>query len=179
MPDLPNGADLSRDGKGEPLRVTGRVQDLDGRPVGGAPVEIWHANAEGLYENQDPDRQPEFNLRGRLRADAEGRFEVRTIRPGRTRLPEDGPVGRLLQQLGLGLERPAHLHIRVAAPGFDPLVTHVFDRDDPLGGSDPIFAVKPGLLYPFHVTGDDGTRRAHLDVTLTLCPARGPAGGPA
>ena len=40
---------------------------LDGEGVGGAIVEIWQANAEGLYENQEPDRQPEFNLRGRFR----------------------------------------------------------------------------------------------------------------
>jgi protocatechuate 3,4-dioxygenase beta subunit len=171
VPEVPNGADLSRDGRGEPMRVTGRLRQLDGRPVGGALVELWQANAEGLYENQDPDRQPEFNLRGRLQADAEGRFEVRTVRPGRTRLPGDGPVGRLIASLGLGLERPAHLHVRVTAPGFEPLVTHVFDRDDPLVGCDPIFGVKPALLHSFRALEGGGEVRAHLDVTLTLCAA--------
>ena len=37
-------------------------------------VEVWHANGEGLYENQEPDRQPEFNLRGKFVADAADGF---------------------------------------------------------------------------------------------------------
>jgi protocatechuate 3,4-dioxygenase beta subunit len=146
MPDLPNGADLSRDGKGEPLRVTGRVQDLDGRPVGGAPVEIWHANAEGLTRIRTPTASPSSTCGVASAPTPRAASRSAPSAPAARACPRTAPVGRLLQQLGLGLERPAHLHIRVAAPGFDPLVTHVFDRDDPLGGSDPIFAVKPGLL---------------------------------
>ena len=171
VPELPNGADLSRDGKGVRLAVAGQVRGLHGEPLGGAWVEVWHANAEGLYENQDPDRQPEFNLRGRLRANPEGRFDFLTIKPGSTRLPDDGPVGRLLAALGLGLDRPAHLHFRVAAPGYEPLVTHVFDRDDPLVGRDPIFGVKPELLASFQALPGSGPRLA-LDLTFTLCRGR-------
>jgi protocatechuate 3,4-dioxygenase beta subunit len=175
VPEVANGSDLSRDGKGEPMTVTGRIRALDGRPVPAALVEIWGANAEGLYENQDPDQQPEFNLRGRLHADAEGQFTVHTVRPGRTRLPGDGPVGRLMASLGLGLERPAHLHVRVTAEGFQPLVTHLFDRDDPIVGCDPIFGVKPALLHSFRADTGAGPARARLDVTLALCPAGGAA----
>src|SRR5262249_6441170 len=57
-PHYEAGASISLDGIGEPLEVTCRVTDLDGRPVAGATVETWQANAEGHYENQQPDRQP-------------------------------------------------------------------------------------------------------------------------
>lgn len=156
VPEVPLGSDLSRDGKGERLAVTGRVRALGGAAVSGASVEVWHANEDGVYENQEPDRQPEFNLRGRLRADRDGRFDFLTVKPGRTRLPGDGPVGRLMTDLGLGLERPAHLHFRVTAPGHEVLVTHVFDRDDPRIGSDPLFGVKPELLAHLNPRLDDG-----------------------
>jgi protocatechuate 3,4-dioxygenase beta subunit len=168
VPELAYGADLCRDGRGVPLVVQGRIESLDGRPVCGAQVDVWHANAEGLYENQDPDRQPEFNLRGRFRSDADGQFRFRTVRPGRVRLPADGPVGRLAQALGLTLERPAHIHFRVSAAGHAPLVTHVFDRDDPAIGRDALFGVKPQLLGDFRPAGPE---RWELDITLVLAPA--------
>jgi hydroxyquinol 1,2-dioxygenase len=170
-PEIPAGGNISRDHKGDPLEVTGRVVALDGGGVGGAAVEVWHANAEGLYENQEPDRQPEFNLRGRLRTDAEGRFRFQTVKPKGYALPSDGPVGQLMSALGLGLERPAHIHFKVSAPGFEKLTTHVFDRSDPAIGQDAIFGVKPELLGEFRALPLNGGKRRHsLDLQLVLCP---------
>ncbi len=165
VPDLPDGADLSRDGVGEVLDVTLRVRDCGGRDVAGAVVEVWHANALGLYENQEPDVQPEYNLRGRFQADAGGCVQFRTIRPRGLNLPQDGPVGRLMHRLGLRLERPAHLHFRVTAAGYDPLTTHVFDESDPAIGHDALFGVKPGLLAEFRETG---ARHHALDYTFVM-----------
>lgn len=167
VPETGNGANLSLDGRGAPLAVTGQVTALDGSALGGALVEVWHANGEGLYENQEPDRQPEFNLRGRMRADDTGRFAFRTIKPRGYRLPEDGPVGRLMNGLGLRLERPAHLHFRITAPGHEVLTTHVFDRDDPAIDRDALFGVKPELLGWFRPAGAGW----ELDVTFVLAPA--------
>ena len=82
-PRLPLGADLCRNGLGKRLVVQGQLLDADHKPLSGADVEVWHANAEGRYENQDPDNQPEHNLRGRFTADAQGRFHFRTIQIGR------------------------------------------------------------------------------------------------
>lgn len=165
VPDLPPGSNLSRDGIGESLSVSLRLTDLQGRPVPDAMVEVWQANALGRYENQDPDLQPEFNLRGRLRGDAEGQLHFVTIKPHGYALPEDGPVGRLLNALGLRLERPAHLHFRVTAPGFRTLTTHIFDRADPAIGHDALFGVRPDLLADFR---PQGTGRHALDFTLVL-----------
>ncbi|MFT3975186.1 MAG: dioxygenase [Amaricoccus sp.] len=167
-PDLPAGATISRDGKGEPLAVSGRVAALGGGPLAGAVVEVWQANGEGRYENQEPDRQPENNLRGRFRTDTQGRFAFRSVMPAGYALPADGPVGRLMAALGLALQRPAHLHFRVTANGHERLTTHVFDRDDPAIDGDAIFGVKPELKVEFRCT----TAGRTVDVDFVLCPLR-------
>lgn len=173
VPETALGASISRDGKGEPLAVTGRVAGLDGQPLAGAIVEVWQANAEGLYENQEPDLQPEFNLRGRFRTDPQGRFHFLSVKPKGYMLPADGPVGRLMAMLGISLERPAHIHFRVTANGFETLTTHVFDRSDPAIGRDAIFGVKPELMAEFRALPLNGGRRRHaLDLNLVLCPER-------
>lgn len=170
-PDLPLGADLSRDGKGERLRVSGRVTGIGGHALPGALVEVWHANGAGLYENQQPHCQPEFNLRGKLRADRKGRFDFLSVKPGGYALPSDGPVGRLMAALGCPLDRPAHVHFRVTAPGHRTLTTHIFDRADPAIGRDAIFGVRPELLADFRaVQTASGAREHLLDVKLALCP---------
>jgi hydroxyquinol 1,2-dioxygenase len=167
-PDMADGAPISRDGIGLPLRVTGLITDLAGHGIARARVEVWHANGDGVYENQQPDLQPEFNLRGRFTADDLGRFSLSSICPGGYALPGDGPVGQLFSGLGLALDRPAHLHFRVTAPGYQTLTTHVFDRDDPAIGRDALFSVKPALLGTFRpITTESGPARA-LDVTFVL-----------
>jgi protocatechuate 3,4-dioxygenase beta subunit len=173
VPQTPQGADLCLDGRGETLSATVTVRALDGSAVAGAAVEAWQANGEGLYENQEPDLQPEFNLRGRFVTDQEGRVRFRSVRPGGYRLPSDGPVGQLFDRLGLAIERPAHLHFRVTAPGFQTLVTHVFDRDDPAIARDAIFGVKPGLVTEFRPGPSEGAPRWLVDVALVLVPQDG------
>lgn len=171
-PNLALGANLCRDGAGEPLAVSGQVTGPDRQPLPGALVEVWHANAEGRYENQDPDNQPEHNLRGRFIADAQGRFHFRTIRPGGYALPDDGPVGQLARRLGLSLDRPAHIHFAVSAPGHRRLVTAIFDGADPAITRDALFAVKPALIAEFGPQGGPGS------LTVDLVPDRDDAPQP-
>jgi hydroxyquinol 1,2-dioxygenase len=165
-PRLAQGANLSRDGVGVPLAVTGRVTSVAGVPICGAEVEVWHANDKGRYENQDPDSQPEHNLRGRFVTEANGHFSFRTVRPGGYALPDDGPVGRLARRLGLSLDRPAHLHFAVSAPGYRRLVTAIFDGSDRAIDRDALFAVKPALIGSFGSAKGDNS----LNVTLVLDP---------
>lgn len=163
-PEMALGADLCRNGDGAPLVVRGVVRSVTGAAVAGAVVEVWHANGCGRYENQDPDNQPEHNLRGRFTCDGEGRFWFRTIRPAGYALPDDGPVGHLARRIGLSLDRPAHLHFAVSAPGHRRLVTAIFDGSDPAIDRDALFAVKPGLIGEFRPEG-----KGHaLDVALVL-----------
>lgn len=166
-PDLPLGANLCRGGGGVPLAVTGSVVGPDGEPLAGAEVEVWHANAEGRYENQDPDNQPEHNLRGRFRTDEKGCFQFRSIRPAGYALPDDGPVGKLARRIGLSLDRPAHIHFAVTAPGYRRLVTSIFDGSDPAIGRDALFAVKPGLI------GDFRPEKSGVSLSVALVLDRG------
>jgi hydroxyquinol 1,2-dioxygenase len=171
VPQLSSGSDISLDGIGERLEVSGCVQDLDGHPVADAEVITWQANAQGLYENQQPDLQPEFNLRGLFRTDAAGRFRYWTIRPCGYGVPDDGPVGRLLSRAGYPLRRPAHLHFRIKAPGFETITTHIYDGSDPHLAEDAIFGVKPELVRTFERQGKS-TPEWRLDQTFVMVRAR-------
>ncbi|MBO6717317.1 MAG: 6-chlorohydroxyquinol-1,2-dioxygenase [Rhizobiaceae bacterium] len=170
-PRLPLGADICLDGRGERLTVAGHVRDLDGKPVPGAMIETWQANGQGQYENQQPDLQPEFNLRGQFRADEQGNFTYRTVRPAGYRVPDDGPAGELLKGLGYPLHRPAHIHFIISAPGFETIMTHVYDRSDPYLNEDPLFGVKPELLADFRRSPDGGACW-NLDFTFVMARAR-------
>lgn len=159
-PGAPRRADnesICLDGKGTPLVFTARLLNSDGQPVPSARIEVWHANGDGVYENQAPDMQPEFNLRGTYTSGPDGSVRIVTVRPRGYRIPDDGPVGKLLRQLGLPTLRPAHLQFRISASGHQTLITHVFDRSDPAIAADPLFAVDPALLADFEASDEGGT----------------------
>jgi len=172
-PRLPLGADISLDGLGERLTARGKVVDLDGCALAGATVETWQANGQGLYENQQPDLQPEFNLRGVFTADEKGAFHYRTVRPGGYTVPDDGPVGRLLRAAGCPLRRPAHLSFMIRAKGFETLTTQVFDRAEAHLHKDPLFGVRPELIGDIRRDADDdGKLGWTLDFTFIMARAR-------
>jgi len=72
--------------RGERIDVRGVVHDGFGRPVGDAVLEIWQADADGIYAHPaDPrhaQRDPAFDGWGRASTDASGAFAFATIRPG-------------------------------------------------------------------------------------------------
>ncbi|MGH6943057.1 MAG: intradiol ring-cleavage dioxygenase, partial [Geminicoccaceae bacterium] len=146
---LEHGADICKDGKGEPTVVIGRVLDPAGRPIAGALLDVWQTNALGLYDVQQPGVQPAMNLRGKFQSDADGGFWFKTVKPASYPIPTDGPVGRLLASLGRHPYRPAHIHFIVTADGFLGVTTHLFVDGDPYLGSDAVFGVKESLVVPF------------------------------
>jgi hydroxyquinol 1,2-dioxygenase len=133
---------------GEPAFLLGRVLQLDGTPLGGAELDVWQADSEGLYDIQRPGRDS-TQLRGKFRTDAQGRFCFRTVRPVSYSIPDDGPVGKMLAQMGRHPFRPAHVHMIVSAPGFESVTTHLFVDGDPYLDSDAVFGVKSSLVVPF------------------------------
>lgn len=157
------GAQISLDGKGEPLVVSGRVRGADGKPVVGATLDVWQANADGFYDVQQKTIQPDMNLRGRFETDDEGRYWFRSAKPQFYPIPHDGPVGRLLARTGRHPYRPAHIHFIVGRDGYVPVTTHIFTPDDPYLGSDPVFGVKESLIGDFRRI-DDPARAGTLGV---------------
>ncbi|MEO3476450.1 intradiol ring-cleavage dioxygenase [Phaeobacter sp. CAU 1743] len=153
-PELPMGADICLDQKGEPMLVKGRITGTDGQPIANAKIDVWQANDEGFYDVQQKGLQPDFNLRGVFRTGADGTYHFKGVKPKYYPIPDDGPVGQMLTQLGRHPYRPAHLHYILEADGFDTLITHIFDPDDPYIHSDAVFGVKESLLAKFDLIED-------------------------
>jgi protocatechuate 3,4-dioxygenase alpha subunit len=63
--------------EGEVIEITGRVTELDGKPLDNVVVEIWQADAKGRYDN------PNFFGWGRAATDSSGVYSFKTIRPGK------------------------------------------------------------------------------------------------
>jgi hydroxyquinol 1,2-dioxygenase len=144
---MPHGADISAGVAGKPMFVSARVTALDGTPLADVPVDVWHADDEGFYDSQKPSYETDgSSLRGRFITDADGRFSFRTILPRSYPIPTDGPVGQLIKAANRHPMRPAHVHFLVNAPGYEPLITHVFIEGDEYLASDAVFGVKDELV---------------------------------
>jgi catechol 1,2-dioxygenase len=163
---LPASCELPHreDEKGTPLVLSGQVRDLDGTPLGGAEVDIWHADADGYYSGFAPGI-PDGNLRGVVVTDAQGNFEIRTVQPAPYQIPTDGPTGQLIEAAGWHPWRPAHLHVMVRAAGHRTITTQLYFAGGEWLDSDVAEATKPELILD---PADDGTgvRRATYDFEL-------------
>ncbi len=152
---VPIGGSIARPGTpGKPALVLGSVKDAAGRPVAGATVDVWQSGDDGFYDVQKPGGAE--NLRGTLKADAQGEFWFRTVVPQYYPVPTDGPVGRMLKETGRHPMRPGHLHFMLGAPGFRPLVTHLFTSGDPYLDSDVVFGVKESLIVDWEKVDSGG-----------------------
>ncbi|HWD03590.1 MAG TPA: dioxygenase [Amycolatopsis sp.] len=158
-PDRELGATISGGLEGDPCLVTGSVTDADGRPVPGAKVDVWQANAHGFYDVQQPGLDLAENLRGLFTVDGEGRFWFRTIVPRYYPIPDDGTVGLLLRATGRHPNRPAHIHFEISAPGMRTVTTHLFVEGTPYLESDAVFGVKESLVRKFEEVDDPGRAR--------------------
>jgi catechol 1,2-dioxygenase len=155
----------SDDTKGDRVRITGRVSDVTtGLPLAGAMLDVWQAATNGLYENQDKN-QPDYNLRGRFRADESGTFELMALLPTPYPVPIDGPVGELIRLAKRQPYRPAHIHFIVSAPKYETLVTQVFRKGDDIIDKDPVFAAEDDCVGEFR--RENGQYRLHYDFQLT------------
>ncbi len=155
-PERDYGASIAEQPAGDPAWVTGRVTDLDGKPIAGAVLDVWQNADDMLYAVQNPDA-PATHLRGVFTARADGSYAFLGVRPTDYPIPDDGPVGRMLAASAWHPWRPAHIHLIVSAPGYRSVATHVFDSQSRYLDSDAVFAVKQSLVQEFerHEPGAD------------------------
>ncbi|MGE3285812.1 MAG: dioxygenase [Pseudonocardia sp.] len=146
-PELAFGADMSDGLDGTPLYVHGTVRDLDGEPVPGAVLDVWQADTDGLYEAQLA--VDEARLRAKYTSREDGGYCVRTVAPLGYSIPMDGPVGDLIGRTEISHFRPAHVHFLLDAPGYEPLITHLFQEGAQYLDSDVVFGTKQALVVAF------------------------------
>jgi protocatechuate 3,4-dioxygenase alpha subunit len=174
----PDGPEVVPEGTPGAIRVAGRVLDGAGDPVPDALVETWQADPQGRFAHPDDPRGPGgsggppgwspggsgtsgFRGFGRCPTDAQGRWAVRTLKPG----PLPAPGG--------GTEAP-HLDVSVFARGLlGRLVTRLYFPDEAeANAADPLLASIPeeaararlvavpdgdGLRFDIHLQGDQET----------------------
>ena len=146
--DLTMIAGRSARAQGQVIYVTGRVVNRHGQPVPGARMEIWQANSHGRYthpsDEHDAALDPNFEGYAQLVADAEGRYRIRTIKPGS--YPDDAS----------GTQRAPHIHFDVTGKK-NRLVTQMYFAGEALNDGDRFLATA-------------GKNRSRLIVTLSPLP---------
>ncbi len=167
-PIFDNGADIANGAEGVPCFVHGKILSMDGKPIANASLDVWQADETGMYDMQY--QQTQTRARGILHSDANGCYRFWSILASSYPIPDDGPVGKLLTALGRHPWRPAHLHFKIQAPGFQTLVTHVFRKGDAYLDSDAVFGVRRSLIAEWveHDAGvaPDGSQQSGPYYTL-------------
>ncbi|MFD4351638.1 catechol 1,2-dioxygenase [Nocardia sp. NPDC056541] len=158
---------MREDEEGSPLVFAGQVRDLEGTPLPGATIEIWHADAQGYYSHF-ASNTPDGILRGTVEVDAEGHFVVTTVRPAPYQIPTDGPTGWFIEKAGWHPWRPAHLHLMVKAPGKRTITTQLYFDGGSWIGDDVATAVKPELILRPRA---DAEGIDHVEYDFVLDPA--------
>ncbi|MFD9124261.1 maleylacetate reductase and hydroxyquinol 1,2-dioxygenase domain-containing protein [Kitasatospora sp. NPDC059571] len=178
-PETAHGRDIAEGLDGTPLWADILITDTDGAPVAGAVVDVWQADTNGFYDVQLPDLDHPV-LRARLRSDEDGRLTFWSILPSKYPIPDDGPVGRMLDAAGRHPYRAPHVHFMITAPGHRRLVTQLFVAGGEYLDGDTVFGVKDDLIVEFapqHGPTPDGRitdgEWRRLDYTFRIAPIAG------
>ncbi|RFC63175.1 intradiol ring-cleavage dioxygenase [Fulvimarina endophytica] len=133
----PRKTNFQRDTRGgQPILLYGQVLDQNCRPVQGAKIDFWQADANGAYDNSG------YRLRGHQFSDANGRWRLETILPG------------------LYPGRTRHIHARVQPRGQRILTTQLYFPGIPQNRRDGLYV--RSLLVAF----DPGAGRGSFDFIL-------------
>jgi protocatechuate 3,4-dioxygenase beta subunit len=122
-----------RDGRasGQVINVMGRVLNMQGEPVPAAKLEVWQANGAGRYrhpaDKNPAPLDPNFEGFATVKTDAEGRYKLKTIKPGA--YPINPGVSSAI--------RPPHIHFRMTGRT-DQLVTQMYFDGEALNENDPL-----------------------------------------
>ncbi|MFN3510353.1 MAG: hypothetical protein ACK4ZA_03260, partial [Tsuneonella troitsensis] len=140
---------------GQVIEVMGRVLDKSGKPVSGAKLDLWQANAAGRYAHpQDPavmPLDPNFQGFATIKSGADGTWKILTVKPG----SYASPIG----------ERPPHIHLDVQGRDFRGVYQMYFPEDAEANGRDSLFK-SLGDGAPTSVASAQGDHRYSWDIVL-------------
>ncbi len=149
---------------GEAVVISGRILDEDLRPVRRTLVEVWNANAHGRYSHvidagrNDAPLDPHFYGFGRVVTDDDGRYAIRTIKPG-----------AYIARRDIGWWRPPHVHFSIVGSGVR-LVTQMYFPGEPLNEQDFIYLIVPERDRSRVIGQPDkassGDRRFQFDIVI-------------
>ncbi len=125
---------------GEPLIISGQVLNQNCDPVPEAVVDVWQTDSNGNYYFED------FTLRGKIKADDRGQYILETIFPGK--------------YSEAGFMRPAHIHVKVSAPGLSSHTTQLYFEGD----EHHDFFVRPSLILK--LDEKDGTKYSEFNFVI-------------
>jgi protocatechuate 3,4-dioxygenase, alpha subunit len=154
----PDGPDVVPEGTPGAVWLGGRVTDGAGEPVPDALVETWQADGAGRFAHPDDPRGPAtfaFRGFGRCPTDADGRWAVRTVKPGPLPTAEGG------------LEAP-HVNVSVFARGLlNRVVTRVYFPDEAeANAADPVLASIPDPQVRARLVSVADGDRLRFDIRL-------------
>lgn len=154
--------------KGERIIIEGRIFDGSGAPLVDAVIEIWQADAAGLYPGRGETRgaaDPAFAGFGRRATDGEGSYRFETIKPGRVPHPD----GRLMaphaslwivaRGINIGLHTRLYFGDEAAANTEDPVLLRIGDarRRTTLIAANREGAATPTYVFDVRLQGDGET----------------------
>jgi len=158
---------MNAEAMGQRIVVTGRIFDGASAPVTDALVEIWQADAKGIYPGQK-NADPDFSGWGRQAVDGEtGVFRFETIKPGSAPFRDGRPMAPhitfwiVARGINLGLHTRMYFADEAKANAADPVLARL---EQPGRRATLIAPVSQDMVYTFdiHLQGDNET--VFLDV---------------
>ena len=150
------------------LVLYGTVTDTTGAPIANAELDFWQADSAGIYDRKGA------HLRGKIKTDSSGRYQVTTIVPQDYAEHDHDPIGELFRAMERPNIRAAHVHIKVYVAGELRLTTQVFMPTSEYLGRDYVEgAVSDDLIVRFEpepASGGTPSFRAKFDIAIAASP---------
>ena len=142
-----------RKAKGEAIEIAGIVRQEDGTPLDNLVLEIWQADAQGIFGHPADPRFAQADAAflgwGRAATSAQGEYRFRTIRPG-------APEGRA-----------RHVNFMVMFSGLMRLLkTTMYFPGEPANERDPVLAAVPAARRALLVAREEAPGKYRFDLKL-------------